>query len=264
MSNKHEQSEKPQKVPLVLKLLMVLVGGIGVVWLLLPSVGSAPAWRRELCCNNLKHIALALQNYHQVYGCFPPAHVDSPDGKPMHSWRVLLLPFLECESLYKQYNFAEPWDGPHNSRLLNGGPELFHCPSANKQEPSATNYVAIVGDATLWPGNRSVRFEEIKDGMSNTIMLLEISNSDINWMEPRDITFEKAVAGANVAGQWQIDSNHNGGVHVAFADSSIRFLPDKTSPETLRALLTIAGGEKIEEDQNGNFSVPPPQQPRLP
>ena len=257
MSNKHEQSEKPHKVPLVLKLLMVLVGGIGVVWLLLPSVGSAPGSRRSMCCNNLKQIALALQNYHQVYGCFPPAHVDSPDGKPMHSWRVLLLPFLDFDDLYKQYDFAEPWDGPRNSRLLNGGPELFHCPSANNQEPSATNYVAIVGDATLWPGNRSVRFEDIKDGMSNTIMLMEIANSDINWMDPRDITFEKTVAGANVAGERQIDGNHKNGANVEFADGSVMFLSDKTSPETLKALLTIAGGEKVEEGQDGTYSVRP-------
>lgn len=258
MSNKHEQSEKPQKVPLVLKLLMVLAGGIGVVWLLLPSVGSAPASRRELCCNNLKHIALALQNYHQVYGCFPPAHVDSPDGKPMHSWRVLLLPFLDYDDLYKQYDLAEPWDGPHNSRLRGKCPSVYRCPLASDRNPSATSYLAVVGAATLWPGGKSPRLEDIRDGMSNTIGMVEVADSDINWMEPRDMGFDQAVVGVNKDRQVGISSNHSGGANVSFVDGSVRYLPESVSPAALKALLTIAGGETVEEDQAGNLVVRPP------
>ena len=72
---------------------------------------------RARCPNNLKQIAIALQSYHDEYGSLPPPYVAAADGQPMHSWRVLLLPFLECEPLYRQYRFDEPWDGPNNRKL---------------------------------------------------------------------------------------------------------------------------------------------------
>src|SRR5438105_1376638 len=86
--------------------------------LLLPLVSSArPAARRNACGNNMKQIELALLNYHDANKSFPPAYVADAEGKPMHSWRVLILPYLERNDLYQQYDFNEPWNGPHNSRL---------------------------------------------------------------------------------------------------------------------------------------------------
>ncbi len=96
---------------LVVLCLMCLIG------LLLPAVGSPrQAGRRSICENNLRQIALALQNYHQANGCFPPAYVADKNGKPMHSWRVLILPYVGFDDLYKAYDFTEPWDGPNNKK----------------------------------------------------------------------------------------------------------------------------------------------------
>ncbi len=100
--------------------LLVVIVVIGIlIGLLLPAVQSA----RESapcaqCSNNMHNITLALLNYEAKFHSFPPAYVADKNGRPMHSWRVLILPFLEYDDLYKQYNFNEPWDGPNNRKLL--------------------------------------------------------------------------------------------------------------------------------------------------
>src|SRR5262245_66359 len=100
-------------------VLLVCCGGLTIPALLLPAVQQGrEAARRSQCKNNLKQIALALLNYESRYGTFPPAYVADESGKPMHSWRVLILPDLDQQALYNDYNFSEPWDGPNNSRLL--------------------------------------------------------------------------------------------------------------------------------------------------
>jgi hypothetical protein len=100
--------------------LLVVIAIIAVlIAFLLPAVRSARgAAYRSHCSSNLKQIALALHNYHDTFGAFPPAYVADESGKPMHSWRVLILPFLESSPLYDKYRFDEPWDGPNNRQLL--------------------------------------------------------------------------------------------------------------------------------------------------
>jgi prepilin-type processing-associated H-X9-DG protein len=239
----------------VLFLLTMLLGMIVAIVLLAPLLPNAPP---PNCARNMKDIALAVHCYAQAYHCFPPSCVADKNGKPMHSWRVLILPYLKQDDLYHEYDFSEPWNGPHNSRLMEKCPAVFHCPQAGHQDPSAagyvapdpsaTNYVAVVGDATLWPESKSVRFQDIRDGVSNTIMFVEVADSDINWMEPRDLNFDRAIVGVNVDKRHGISGYHNGGAYFAFVDGSVKDLPDKMSLAMLRALLTIAGGEAIDQE----------------
>ena len=222
--------------------------GIGVA-LLLPAVQAArEAARRNACSNDLKQIGLALLNYEKVYGSFPPAYVADSDGKPMHSWRVLILPYLEEQSLYAQYDFKEPWNGPNNSKLAAHMPSVYRCPSYPGDAPE-TNYLAVVGPETMWPGSEKVSVRKIKDGMSNTLMVVESSGSGINWMEPKDLTFDQALQGVNAAAKPGISSSHSAGANVVFADGSVHFLPNSVPPDLLRSLLTIAGGEVINHQQ---------------
>src|SRR5262245_52749889 len=122
-----------QKTNLVKPALraLVLVGILALVAaLLLPAPRQArEAARRMQCSNHLKEIGLALQNYHDVYQSFPPAYVANGEGRPMHSWRVLILPYLGHKALYDQYHFDEPWDGPNNSQLHKEKVSVFCCPS---------------------------------------------------------------------------------------------------------------------------------------
>src|SRR6476661_8060061 len=114
----------------LIELLVVIAIIAVLVALLLPAVQQArEAARRSQCKNNLKQIGLALHNYHDVNGCFPPAYIADENGKPMHSWRVLILPYLDQAALHTEYNFSEPWDGPNNSRLLARRPAVYACPS---------------------------------------------------------------------------------------------------------------------------------------
>src|SRR5258708_3140815 len=117
--------------------------------------GSRTASRRSQCKNNLKQIGLALHNYHDEFKCFPPAFVADANGRPMHSWRVLLLPYLDQAPLYANYQFDEPWDGPNNSKLADKILAVFNCPSEDhardKSKATMASYVAVVGPETAWP-----------------------------------------------------------------------------------------------------------------
>ena len=107
------------------------------------AVREAPP--RATCANNLKQIGLALHAYYDRYGSFPPAYVADANGKPMHSWRVLILPFLEHHPLYRAYDFDEPWDGPNNSQLQAQKIREYRCPEDPSAAAGTTSYVAVVG-----------------------------------------------------------------------------------------------------------------------
>ena len=101
-----------------------------LIALLLPaSRGSREAARRMQCSNHLKQIALALQNYADTYGCLPPAHTVDAEGKPLHSWRTLILPFMEQKELYDQIDLSKPWDDPANEKAMKTKISYYVCPS---------------------------------------------------------------------------------------------------------------------------------------
>jgi hypothetical protein len=220
--------------------------------LLLPFYQEArDSNRRSSCWNNLRQLSLALRGYHQHYGCFPPAYVADKDGKPMHSWRVLILPFLEYRNVFDQYDFNEPWNGPQNRKLAKLRPRLFACPSdavAATPEKCITNYMAVVGAKTAWPGNTPTKLSDFASDGGNTILLVEVGGSDINWMEPRDLTFDEACRGINKNVKMGISSPHGSDAGTfssskkvaiaAFADGNVHFLPEDVAPEDLESMLT--------------------------
>ncbi|HUT91794.1 MAG TPA: DUF1559 domain-containing protein [Thermoguttaceae bacterium] len=202
--------------------------------------------QRAVCTNNLKQIGLALHNYHDVYRCFPFAHVCGPDGKSWHSWRMAVLPFLESSSTYDEYRFDEPWDGPNNRKLHSRQMYVYRCPveAADPSVPATTtSYLAVVGPGTAWPVPGQTRIADFKDGASNSILIVEVLDSGIHWMEPRDLKLEELELAINPKSGQGITSRHIGGACVLLADGSVHFLPSDTAPETLRSLFTIADGE---------------------
>lgn len=246
-------SEISTKVPICLLILVLLVT------LLMPALPSVrEVARRNQCFNNLKQISLALQNYQDDYGCFPPAYVADENGKPMHSWRVLILPYIERRDLYEAYDFNEPWNGPKNSKLANVCPIIFKCPSAKDPETD-TNYLAIVGSQTAWPDGNSSRLEDFDDGTSKTIIIMESHDRNINWMEPRDLSFDEAVASLSATELPRTKGGHQpadtffyrrfGGFgHLAcYANGNAGFFPFGFPAAAAAARLTIAGGELIED-----------------
>jgi hypothetical protein len=178
-----------------------------------------------------------------MYGSFPPAYIADSAGKPAHSWRVLILPFMDRPELYEQYNFDEPWNGPNNRKLASQMPGLFACPSDSNKPPEMTSYVAVLGPETIWPGSGTPSFEDVQDDPSQTLLLVEFANSDIHWMEPRDLILDAIIAEAN--DRPCLSSAHPDRVNVAFVNHRHISIPkSETTADKLRALLTIDGGEE--------------------
>lgn len=222
---------------------MLMCGGV-LAALLLPAIQAArEAARRSQCTNNLKQIAIAMQNYHDVYGVYPPAYLADANGKPMHTWRVLILPYLGSGSVYQRYRFDEPWDGPNNSRLAAEMPPAYRCPS-DPATANTTDYVVITGPGTMFDADKSISQRSITDGTSNTLLVVESAQAGINWMEPRDLDAGKMTFTINGPGG-EISSNHPGGANAAMVDGSVRFISGSVSSQTLRGLSTPAGHEPV-------------------
>jgi prepilin-type processing-associated H-X9-DG protein len=246
-----------------------LIGALFVVALLivalLPAIQSPRTPDRgNQCRNYMKQLSLALQSYHDAWRSFPPACTYDKSGKPMHSWRVLILRFLENATIYKKYDMKQLWNSPHNWKVIQEVDwGMFHCPSG-KGGPGETNYVAVIGDETTWwPAGKGLRMRDIKDSTSQTILLVEVADSGIHWAEPRDLPLAQAVQGVNPPHvKFSISSGHVvEGAHVAFCDSHVEFLPSSTSKELLRALLTRAGGEPLMRDDLGDLILAPTANP---
>ena len=233
----------------VLTWLGVLFGLAFVVALLLPSVSSAPeAYKRAMCSNNLKQIAAAMRAYCEAHGHFPPAYTVDANGRPMHSWRVLILPWLAQKALYDEYNLGEPWDSVHNREVTAKMPAVFRCPAAKTAAAAETNYAMIVGPGAVSSGTVSCKPEEIRDGADQTIMVVELVDSGIRWAEPRDLNVEGMSFQINSPGGKDISSRHTSGANVVFCDESVHHLLAPVDSVAVKALITIAGGEKVLRD----------------
>jgi hypothetical protein len=210
-----------------------------------PIRSAREVGRRSRCVNNLKHVALAMHNYHSVNKSFPPAFSTDAEGRPLLSWRVHLLPFMEAKSLYDEFHLHEPWDSPHNAALIPRMPEVFRCPSAGPVEEGMTTYLTPRGEGTIFPGSQGVTLKEITDGTSNTILVVDAEDElAVSWTRPQD--WEVGEGGEPDVGE--LLGNHRGGFEAVFADGSARYLRETISPETIKKLLTRAGGEVISSD----------------
>lgn len=231
-------------VVLAVGLVGICVLGI-LLALLLPAIQAArEAARRNTCSANIRQITLAMHNYHDTYNSFPPAYTVDDNGQPLHSWRVLLLPFMEQKQLYDQIAHDEPWDSPANRQFHDRVMHLYTCPSSSG-DPTETNYVVVVGDQTLFPPDGQTRtLGDVSDGTSNTIMIMEVTHSGVNWMEPTDLSFDQMRFMPN-SGPGDASSEHPGMVNAGFADGSVRAVSDDIDPHVLEGLLTIDGGELV-------------------
>lgn len=205
---------------------------------------------RAISSNNLKQIALAMHNYHSAHNGFPPsglAGIQNRDGKPLLSWRVAILPYIEQEPLYRQFNLDLPWDHPHNKKLIAQMPKIYAAPGITAKEPGLTNYQVFTGPGTVFeqrPGPirpANIRIQDIQDGTSNTLMVVEAAKAVI-WTKPEDIVYDPKQPLPRLGGVYE------DGFHAAFCDGSVRFLR-KLAEETLRALITRNGNEVVDMDR---------------
>ncbi|MDG3004461.1 DUF1559 domain-containing protein [Paludisphaera mucosa] len=214
-----------------------------LVALTLPAVQSArEAARRAQCVNNLKQIGLACLNYESVAGALPADIVDK-DGKPLLSWRVAILPYMEEQALYGKFKLDEPWDSPHNKPLLDEMPRSFLCPSRPTTDKTRSPYQGFAGPHALFEPGRKIKLTEIPDGTSTTLLAVE-GAEDVPWSKPGDIAFDPDAA-PTLKGA---GSKHPGGFNALFADGHVKFLKNSINPVVLKAMITRDLGEVVDKD----------------
>ena len=180
-----------------------------------------------------------MHNYHDASKpqSFPPAAVVGPDGKTTHSWRVALLPYLGEKDLYKAYKLDEPWDSENNQKVLARIPKVYQADPGSGSTNSS--YFVFTGKETVFAGKYGMRIVDIVDGLSNTILAVEAKH-DVPWTKPEDLTYAPMKPLPKLGGYFP------GGFHAVFADcSKVRFLPENLTEESLRALITRAGRERV-------------------
>ena len=235
----HAASPKPGTGPgFGLLWLLFIVGIIAALTaLLLPATRSArPAARRAQCTNNLKQIALALYNYEQMYNALPPAHTIDAEGQPLHSWRTLILPFLEQEPLHRSIDLTKPWNDPSNATALATRIAVFQCPEV-LELTNRTTYQAIVAPHGFLLPNGARRLSDITDPHGETLAVIEADDEHaVPWMAPVDAD-ESLVLGLGPATK----HHHAGGMNASFIDGSVRFVKAGTPAQVRRAWITISG-----------------------
>jgi prepilin-type processing-associated H-X9-DG protein len=227
------------------RVFAILAGAAVLACAYAPVVGAADdkpgetpspiAMRQQ--SNHLKQLALAMHNYHDVHKGFPPAAVFDKDGKPLLSWRVLLLPYLEEKKLFDEFHLYESWDSEHNKKLLERMPKVFDA-ETKAFKPGETVFEVFTGKGTVFEGKKGIRITDIMDGTSNTLMIVE-SARPVPWTKPEDLPYN-ADKPLPKLGLFEKDFN------AAFCDGSVRRIRTTVPEKTLRALITRNDGEVID------------------
>ncbi len=189
--------------------------------------------------NHGQSIVIAFHNHHDVYQ-FLPGNILGKDGEPLLSWRVAILPFVEEYELYERFHLDEPWNSEHNIKLVDEMPSVYRQPfrdlPAGKtvyQRPSGTQLI-------MHPGSQ-VRFQDILDGMSNTIILAEVMpDQAVDWSKPEDLKVDLTDPKKGLS------ANSRKKTLCIMADGAGLYLPSNIPAGTLKKLLTHASGETVD------------------
>lgn len=234
--------DRRSRVPVLLLVLCLIL----VIGFSLPAFQPKRGSRRSVTKNNMKQIGLALHNYSYNTShspeTFPPGAITTAQGKPLHSWQALILPYLDQQSLYKQIDFSKPWNANANRKPFQQEVPVYLNPRTEAKFSSdgyALSHYA--GNELVLKENTGLPFNEILDGTSNTILAVEIGEQFKPWGDPTSLTVPDKVIGPNRK------SPSTGGTHVLLADGAVRFIPQDIDPAILKALSTPAGGEEIGE-----------------
>jgi len=274
----------PRAFTLVELLVVIAIIGI-LVALLLPAIqASREAARRTSCVNNEVQLVLANHSYEFHFETLPPG-VTNPTGpirsepEGLHvSWIVRILPYMEENTLFKLFDVSLGAYAPENAKVRAAVVSTLICPSEPGEEANAdhtiayNSYVGCHNDLEapidkdnhgLLFLNSKIRYSEIEDGSSKTILLSEalVSPSDLGWVSGTRATLRNTGSKLNSGPtpEWVPDapkekpanslavggfsSRHPGGINAGFADGSVRFISNEIEPDLLHQLGNRADGQ---------------------
>lgn len=206
---------------------------------------------RASSIKNLEKIAKALNNYAADHGAYPPPVTRDAAGKPLHSWRVLILPYLDEVDLYDQIRLDLPWDDPNNMTVAYEMPSVYRHPGGGSGRFNESAYYLIVGRGTLFPTTGPLDPNQVVDDPAQTILVIEGTPMVPSGMWTEPIDFEFAKMSGQIAANQGIDPGGltTGGVATATVDGRGHFIPDSKDPMIFRALITPSGGERLDDDE---------------
>ena len=248
--------------PVFFVVALLLLGTLPRLW---PEPMTSPMLRAS-CRNNMMQIAMAIQKYESAFGTLPPAYSTDEEGKPLHSWRVLLLPFFEKQNLYNAIHLDEPWDSPSNRRLWRKVPGVYRCPGcqlgrklgALSDANVSASYYAVVGPQTAWTGAKGLPLKEFASDKSKRLLLVEAYQPKRCWMEPREFSTEevlsllcaeKSLGHLHAEDALLTNSVRTYGNSLGFVDGSSFWSAEVFDESHARNLLTPNDNRKIKQDQ---------------
>jgi len=204
--------------------------------LMKPLAAAEDASRREQSTRNLQQIGNAMHSYHDAHKCFPPAYTVDKQGKPLLSWRVLILPYLDNSALYNEFHLNEAWDSPHNRKLAETIIPVYTSPLSRLRN-SKTNYLLPIGPGTVFGGKQPPKLSDIKDGTENTIFVVEVDDQHaVIWSKPDDLPYDPKEPLRGFRGM-------KDGFAALYCDCHVQFIPVTVDPKSLRAFFSAAAGD---------------------
>lgn len=220
-------------------VVLILVFGLPFIrW----TPGGSRAANRNHCLNNTKGILLALLNYHDEHGTLPPAYTVDAQGNRLHSWRALILPYMQGDTTHKLIDYTKPWDDPANAKARDVVMDEYLCPSSQHEDEHLTTYLAVVGPECVFDGSVGRSLNAIPGGHSNTAAIIDVPHEKaVHWMSPHDITIDEVLAINE-----KTDTQHSDVVIAGYLDGHVDPVDLRIDREVLRSMLTIADDRPTE------------------
>ena len=185
-------------------------------------------------------VNLALLSYHQAHGRFPPAVIRDREGKPLYSWRVVVLPYVDSGPLYQEFHLEEPWDSPHHLTLVPKMPPLYAAPGRKAQivRPHHTTCHVFVGKGAAFEGTKGLNLrDDFPDGLANTILVVD-TGKPVPWSKPEDLPYDPDQPLPDLRGHF------HDGFWACTANNKRVWVRHDLREETLRALITRNGKDQ--------------------